>query len=481
MYFKIKNTIMFRKYSNYGYITDNAMFGYRFLNDQSIWPGERYVSESGAVMLDQLSKEPKSIDAIIADLLDIFIDVDVIELKNDVTEFYMQFVMDGFLTCGETAAQCIENDKNAESYDITQEKCQSSAQVVDCSRNLFNQSDFLRSIHIEIASECNERCVHCYIPHEKKTQTININLLHKILEQGRASNIINVTLSGGEPLLHKDIISILGKCRELDLSVNLLSNLTLLNDDIILEMTKNPLLSVQTSIYSMDAKIHDFITKVNGSFEKTKTNLLKLCSLGIPVQISCPIMKQNKDTFMDVVDWGNSHNIGVSTDYVIFAAYDHSNTNLCNRLTLEEISTAVDKQLSDDYADALCKIAEEKKTLTSESPICPICRYNFCVSAEGKVFPCVGWQTNIIDDLNEKTVKEIWETSKAIDTLRKIKRKNFPKCVSCNDRGYCTVCMMSNSNETSDGNAFVVDEYHCKVASIIHKKVEDYSMNLKKY
>lgn len=51
-------------------------------------------------------------------------------------------------------------------------------------------------------------------------------------------NIIHVTLSGGEPLLHKDIIGFLRKCREFDLSVNVLSNLTLLNDKIISEMKK---------------------------------------------------------------------------------------------------------------------------------------------------------------------------------------------------------------------------------------------------
>jgi len=108
-------------------------------------------------------------------------------------------------------------------------------------------------------------------------------------------NIIHVTLSGGEPLLHKDILGFLKRCRELDLSVNVLSNLTLLTDDILSEMKKNPLLSVQVSLYSMDATVHDSITKLSGSFEKTKAGILRLCDENIPVQISCPIIKQNKD------------------------------------------------------------------------------------------------------------------------------------------------------------------------------------------
>ena len=120
-------------------------------------------------------------------------------------------------------------------------------------------------------------------------------------------NIINVTLSGGEPLLHKDFVRFLSRCRELDLSVNVLTNLTLLTDEILEEMKKNPLLSVQTSIYSMNSEVHDTITKVKGSFEKTKNNLLRLKECGIPLQISCPIMKENQDSFINVVEWAKEN------------------------------------------------------------------------------------------------------------------------------------------------------------------------------
>lgn len=479
MYFKIRNNILFRQYEKYGYITDNSMFGYRLLNDTSRLPGEKYVSESASVMLSQLKKTPQNIDDIVNRLFEIFTDIDYYELKKDTIDFYMQFVEYGFLSFGETAQLCLENEKKSLTEDSCYKPILNTVNVENCSKNIFSQNDFLRSIHIEIANVCNERCVHCYIPHEFKTKVIDTDLLFKILEQGRSMNIINVTLSGGEPLIHKDIIKILNKCRDLDLSVNILSNLTLLDDDIIFEINKNPLVSVQTSIYSMNPIIHDSITKVSGSFELTKSNLLRMHSEGIPVQISCPVMKQNKDSFTDVVNWGKEHNIGVSVDYVIFAAYDHSNSNLSHRLSLEEVSYAIDKQLSDDYADMMCLIADEKNALTKDNPICSICRYNFCVSVEGDVFPCVGWQTKKIGNLNNCTIKEIWEDSEEIRKLREIKREHFPRCVSCEDRGYCTVCMMSNSNENPDGNEFLINDYHCKVASLIHNKVDLYKVRNK--
>lgn len=300
------------------------------------------------------------------------------------------------------------------------------------------------------------------------------DLFYKIVEEGRALNIINVTLSGGEPLIHKDIWEFLTRCRELDLSVNVLINLTLLTDDIVTEMKKNALISVQTSLYLMNPLVHDSITKVKGCFEKTKNGLMKLLSADIPVQISCPIMKQNKDTFSDVVKCGKEKNIAVSTDYVIFAAYDRSNCNLENRLSLDEIGEAIDKQLCQEYANKLYETAKENISLTANNPICSVFRLNFCVSAEGYVFSCVGWQMNQIDNLNKQTIIEIWELSNEIQRLREVKRNDFPKCIACKDRGYCKVCMINNSNGNYDGDAFRVNDFHCKVASMLHFKVDSY-------
>lgn len=474
MYYKIKNRVLFRQYKEYGYITDNSMFGYRTPDDAHFYPGEEYVSESGAIMLGVLSKTPQHIDTIVNKLITIFIDIDFDELKHDTIEFFDMFVDAGFLSRGTSYENCCDYYNNCTR--ISQSSVLSSFfdATTECSTRTLSQNDFLRSLHIEVANECNERCVHCYIPHKFKTTTIDPALFCRVVEEGRNMNIINVTLSGGEPLLHKNFVDFLAKCRELDLSVNVLTNLTLLSNNIINEMKKNPLLCVQTSIYSMNPLIHDSITSFKGSLQKTKVNLLKLKEAGVPLQISCPVMKQNKDTFNDVIAFGEKNNIAVAVDYVIFGSYDHSNCNLVNRLSLEEIEHAFDKRTSREYIDYLQKDASEKYKLSDQDPICSICRYYICVSAEGFVFPCIGWQSKVVGDLNNKTLKEIWETSDVIKKLRQIKRHNFPKCVKCKDRGYCNVCMMSNSNENSDADPFRINEYHCNVAALIHKKVDLY-------
>jgi radical SAM protein with 4Fe4S-binding SPASM domain len=129
-------------------------------------------------------------------------------------------------------------------------------------------------------------------------------------------------------------------------------------------------------------------------------------------------------------------------------------------------------QMKEGYAESIWKTALDKEKLTETDPVCSICRYSFCVTASGKVFPCAGWQSNVVGDLNFETVQQVWENSEQIQALRKIKWAQFAQCVRCKDRGYCTVCMMWNSNENIDGNPYRINDYRCRIAALTHSKVD---------
>ena len=65
MYYKLRQYILFRQYEEYGYITDNSEYGYRMLDDTRPKRNEKFVSQSGAIMLSTLERIPKHIDIIV--------------------------------------------------------------------------------------------------------------------------------------------------------------------------------------------------------------------------------------------------------------------------------------------------------------------------------------------------------------------------------------------------------------------------------
>jgi len=476
---------MFRDFESFGYITDNRNFGYKQADNNDNYIGDKILSESGAVFMSVLGRKPQTLDELAKKTRKQFTDVDIRTIKDDAKEFYCMLERDGFIVSGETMQECNEKDTKFSYKKLDPEiiKKDSSLTIIhpekstqDFLEKFFNGKPQLTSLHIEITSLCNERCVHCYIPHGNKTSYIELDLFYDVLNQCKNMRLLHLTLSGGEPMMHKNFCDFLRKCREYYFSVNVLSNLTLLNNEIIKEMKMNPLLDVQVSLYSMNPSIHDEITQMKGSFEKTKNAILKLVENDIPLQISCPIMKQNKNCYDEVIKWAEKHKIHVGDDYGIIARYNHTTQNLSCRLSINEIKEVIDDKVANDskYIEQIEMEAEKKKNMTSNDFICSVCHSSICIADNGNIYPCAGWQDYIVGNIKDTSLNDIWDNSEKVQYLRSLRKHDFAKCIQCTDKEFCTMCMVRNANENPQGDPLVVNEFFCDIAKLNRKFTLEY-------
>lgn len=478
-YYQINPVVIFRNYGDFGYITDNRNFGYHFANTSFVL-GDRIVSESGAIILSCLEKEPLSIDEIVERVMKVYANVNKNQLLSD-TEVFLQILVDaGFVIVGESIEECKTISDKTINCEVGKDSSEKKALVAPNTTQAFfekrfGDTPFPVSVHIEIVSKCNERCIHCYIPHEYKNQIIDTELFFNLIKQCQELKIQHITISGGEPMLHPQFLSFLRKCRECDMSVNVLSNLTLLNDEIIQEMMHNPLLGVQTSIYSIIPEVHDSITKFKGSLHKTMLGLKKLVDNGIPVQISCPIMKTNLGSYKGVRDWAKQYNVSVGYDYTLIGQYNGETANLYCRLSEEEVEEVIVDEITTNpnYRNELMDEATENRKKSQDDYICSVCNSSICVAQNGNVFPCAGWQGYVLGNIADSSLADIWYNSKKASYLRSLRRKDFTKCTECQQRDYCTVCMVRNFNESIKGDPLEISTYFCKVAEIKKKLVEN--------
>ncbi len=480
MFLKQKSNVIFRIYTSFGYITDNRNFGYKKTKSNENPIGDKILSESGAFFYSVLNRKPQSIDALAKRINKLFKDVDFKTIKNDAREFYCMLERDGFVVSGETLQECEDKDTRFSYKTLEPETInkKSSPTVIhpdkstqDYLEEHFKGKPQLTNLHIEITSKCNERCVHCYIPHEDKTSNIENELFYDILKQCKNMRLLHLTLSGGEPMLHKDFCDFLKKCREYCFSVNVLSNLTLLDNKTIKEMKANPLLGVQVSLYSMNPSIHDEITQMKGSFKKTKNAILKLIENDIPLQISCPIMKQNKNCYDDVIKWAGKNKIHVGDDYVIIARYNHTTKNLNSRLSIDEVKEVINNKAAKDanFIEQMATDAEKNKHYTPTDYVCSVCNSSICIADNGNVYPCAGWQNYVVGNVKKTSLKDIWEDSEKVQYLRDLRKKDFPKCIQCADKDFCTMCMVRNANESPLGDPLAVNDYFCNIAKFNKK------------
>ena len=449
-------------------------------------------NETGADFLEQISREPKTVDTIVNEILPLYQDISFEELKADFTEFVQDLENSGFVITGNSVEELngkeptfsyqMANPKT-ELYDFTNpDKKEVLTDSLEFFYEEFHKVPQIFGLQIEVTARCNERCIHCYIPNAKKDggKDMELALILRVLDETKEMGTLQVTLSGGELFMHKEIASILRHARKNDFSISILSNLTLLKPHHVTLLKEiNPSI-VQVSLYSMKAEEHDAITLVKGSFDKTKNAIEQLVAADIPVQISCPVMKLNRKSYKDVLVYANKLRIKSQTDFIMMAQADHDVNNLAQRISLDETAELLKDmlQFDQDYLDTT--LQQELKSFDIEkhkkSPVCGVGVDNICLTANGDYYPCAGWQGMILGNAYKQSLKDIWENSEQIKELRKVTNASFPECIVCEAKDYCAMCLVRNYNE-NNGDMFKITKHFCDVAFLNKKMVEEYYTN----
>ena len=480
MYIKQSKNSFIRCTDNYGYITNQ------------LTKHDRVYDSYGSDILSCIKREPVQLDEIVQNLLGLYEGVSSEELRRDVYEFCRSLSEAQFIVMSDSVEELDEKDNlfsytTTKNFHISENYYQQTEEKINQNTQDFFLEEvqgrpLISNLQFELSSLCNERCIHCYIPNDKKNKGFNMPLkkVKDLIDEFAGMGGLHVTLSGGEVFLFPHLKEVVTYCREKDLKISILSNLILLKDDFIPWLKEANLSVIQVSLYSMNPEIHDLITTVKGSWEKTKTAIEKLVDADIPIQISCPLMKANKDSYGAVLDYAKKLNVKAQTDYILMARSDLDTSNLANRLSLEETAIVIkdiiekDKQYQEETLNQIPPSEEFKfdPEKFKQQPVCGVGYDNCCVTASGDVYPCAGWQDYVLGNVYKNTLKEIWENSERVKDLRKITQASFPQCLECEAANFCNRCLVRNYNE-SGGNMFAVHHHFCDVAFLNKRLVEE--------
>lgn len=472
---------MFYRLSRDSFVRTIGPYGYIY---SQLTKHDRTYTEEGIAFLSALSREPQNLETLAEKACAFFKGVSPEDISDDYREFLESLVNDRYLVKGDSAEECAaadthfsyaENPKTLFTYNAMQnpddEKRYADTQEVLGAE--YRKTPRIHSCQIETTNRCNERCIHCYIPHHLKNVVLPYEVIENVLLQLHELGVLSLTLSGGEFFCHPDAEKILRKARELDFSFTILSNITLLTPKMI-EVLKetNPGL-VQTSLYSVYPEEHDHITQLPGSCEKTKASIEALIAADIPVQISCPVMKSNYHSYKEVLKYAYERNCKAQTDYVMMARYDFTTDNLAERLSMEQTEELLKDiiQFDKDYLDLVnTPVPEISREEWGKQPFCGVGMDSLNIASDGIVYPCSGWQGLSCGNVRESPIKDIWEKSPQLNKLRGLTKSAISKCYDCEDRQFCSPCLVRNFNE-SGGDCLKVAPHFCKAAALNRKLV----------
>ena len=296
----------------------------------------------------------------------------------------------------------------------------------------------LYSLALKLTYRCNEKCVHCYLPQETSLQELSLHHIDALMHEFVGMGGLQILLTGGEALFRKDFIGILGLAKKHCLVTSITTNLTLLNDDILNAIVDLSPRSVGCSIYAARPELHDAITRVKGSLEKSVRSIRSLRGAGIPVIIKSPLMKTAAPHWREIDALAKELGCEYQFDLSISAKNDGNLSPLAHRVEDGEV-------LKDIFSSRYYKLYvgdEPMSTMAGPSPDASLCgagASGLAVSPDGTIRPCIGLSI-ALGRWPENSLGEVWRKSPFFAEFGSIKMRDISPCNNCPEFAHCSRC-----------------------------------------
>lgn len=258
----------------------------------------------------------------------------------------------------------------------------------------------MRKLRVSLLDQCNFRCLYCMPDNRVFTPTKNLLPAEEIISI--CTNLVDlgleeIRLTGGEPTLRKDFISIVRGLSELPLKKLALTTNGYRLAELIGQLKNSNCRSLNISIDSLDQENFLKITGVN-RLSHVLAGIKYACSEGFLVKINMVVMRGiNDHELMDFVEFAHRYpvevrflevmNIGVMHDQFDqqFIPQSEMRAIIENRYPLTKQKVPVDSTAQSFKTQRGGKIG----WISSESqPFCHSCS-RLRLTAQGELRPCL--------------------------------------------------------------------------------------------
>jgi len=155
------------------------------------------------------------------------------------------------------------------------------------------------TVSIALTGRCNLRCQHCY-PTVRNAQ-LSFPAVARLLDELHTMGVFSLSLSGGEPLLHPDLESIITLGHEKGFHHLLFTNGLLITEQKAHRLKALGVDEVNISLDAADADQHDRFRGVSGAFGKGVQAVRHCVRAGLDTWITCTVNNAVQVRAVDMV------------------------------------------------------------------------------------------------------------------------------------------------------------------------------------
>lgn len=300
-------------------------------------------------------------------------------------------------------------------------------------------------LRISLTERCNLRCTYCMpsdgVQLSPKSHLMTYEEIFDIAKTFVNHGVTKIRLTGGEPLVRKDIPVILEKLASLPVELSITSNAVII-DKFIDVLQANNVQKINVSLDSLDASKFKHITRRH-EFKRVYDNILLLVKKGFTVKVNAVLMKDFNDN--EIIDFINfTKDLPVTVRFIEFMPFDGNKWDMSKMVSYAEVMTYVNNAFAEDKVERLqdapndtsknYKIKDHKGSFAIISsvtnPFCDSCN-RLRLTANGQLKNCLfsSGESDLltslragasIDPVIEKAVQAKFKVRGGMDTLEKL-------------------------------------------------------------
>lgn len=286
------------------------------------------------------------------------------------------------------------------------------------------RENLLFAVLVELTYRCNLDCFFCYNDLGLRGEPLSRDQYFQLFDDLREMEVLNLTLSGGEPLAHPDFLALGARARELGFVVRIKSNGHALRGDLARRIRDevDPFM-IEVSLHGATAATHDRQTRVPGSFSRLLANLAELRELGLRVKINSTLTAWNEAEVAGMFALADSLDLQLQVDPEVTPRDDGGREPLQVTASREGVRRLFELQFErarTAETNQPPEVARGGDDGTMPTPLYKHCgagSSGIAIDPYGNVYPCVQWRRPV-GNLHQQRVREIWLGSAGLAEVR---------------------------------------------------------------
>ncbi len=167
----------------------------------------------------------------------------------------------------------------------------------------------LSQLYLYLTEGCNLACRHCWLAPKFdagaiRYSVLDVAVMRKVLNEALPLGLQAVKLTGGEPLMHPEIITILEIIKNEKLRLTIETNGLLCTKEVVAKIAEHEKAFVSVSLDGASAETHEWVRGVKGSFAAACNAVSYLAEAGLRPQIIFSVMRHNAVEVPEIIKLG---------------------------------------------------------------------------------------------------------------------------------------------------------------------------------